>query len=99
MEMEGEQPQAPDVKLHIPGCSALPSIHYYRLLYVQFVATILSSLPLVYESEALFVVYHCNRFLSLEADSLVSRYEAGDDLTIEEDDTVVASPRVRIFYQ
>eukprot|EP00927_Polykrikos_kofoidii_P007899 TRINITY_DN13250_c3_g1_i1.p1 TRINITY_DN13250_c3_g1~~TRINITY_DN13250_c3_g1_i1.p1 ORF type:complete len:1961 (+),score=321.36 TRINITY_DN13250_c3_g1_i1:222-5885(+) len=61
----------------------LSIIERCQLLYAQFIASTISSLPFAYESEPLLIIFECNRHLSLHAGALSTCHdqnEQQDDL-------------------
>jgi len=55
----------------------------FQLLYAQFLASAVSVLPFIYESEPLIVVFECNRHLSLHAGSLFTSLDHDDVEVVE----------------
>jgi len=69
----------------IAGSEKLSSPDFHRMLYGQFVASVLSSLPFQFESEPLYAIYHCDRYVDLHADALVSKGEQAPEEIGDED--------------
>jgi len=69
----------------ISGSEKLNSADFHRMLYGQFVASVLLSLPFQFESEPLYAIYHCDRYVDLHADALVSKGEQAAEEIGDED--------------
>eukprot|EP00397_Hematodinium_sp_SG-2012_P000380 GEMP01000380.1.p1 GENE.GEMP01000380.1~~GEMP01000380.1.p1 ORF type:complete len:1586 (+),score=337.20 GEMP01000380.1:82-4839(+) len=67
----------------LPNSAMWDSGRIYRLLYTQFLASVLCSLPFVFENEVLFVIYNCQQFLTLHADALVAEADAKVDTLVD----------------
>jgi len=59
----------------VAGSDKLSSLDFHRLLYTQFVAAVVMALPFQFESEPLWTIYNCDRFVDLHADATVSKVE------------------------
>jgi len=67
----------------LPATKTWTSEHIIRLLYSQFLASVLCSLPFGYENEVLFVIYNCQQYLTLHADALVAEADAEVDTEVD----------------
>lgn len=76
---------------HLPEAKNWSSKCLHRFLWVQFVSCVIGSLPFLYESEVLFVIYHISRFMSLYTDACVSQYDAEKDAGEESDNVEIFS--------
>eukprot|EP00392_Amoebophrya_sp_AT5.2_P004906 g4915.t1 len=76
-----ENPVVGQLTDHMPEFQKLEGKGVYRILFVQFVALVLGSLPFHCENEPLFVIHHITRWTTLHADSMVSQAEAGDTIS------------------
>eukprot|EP00928_Gymnodinium_smaydae_P030057 TRINITY_DN22454_c1_g2_i1.p1 TRINITY_DN22454_c1_g2~~TRINITY_DN22454_c1_g2_i1.p1 ORF type:complete len:1852 (-),score=397.26 TRINITY_DN22454_c1_g2_i1:75-5585(-) len=63
---------------HADDFKGLSNTDRCRLLYAEFICSLISSLPFAFESEPLLVVFECNRHLSLHAGGLTSSYDANN---------------------
>jgi len=55
----------------MPGMAHLTPTQRCQILYMQFVASLLCSLPFIFENDPLLIIYECNQFLALMAGTLL----------------------------
>eukprot|EP00931_Biecheleriopsis_adriatica_P102535 TRINITY_DN7748_c1_g1_i1.p1 TRINITY_DN7748_c1_g1~~TRINITY_DN7748_c1_g1_i1.p1 ORF type:complete len:1820 (-),score=460.89 TRINITY_DN7748_c1_g1_i1:106-5565(-) len=67
----------------------LPLPQQQQLLYAQFMASALSSLPFSFENEPLLLIFECNHHLSLHAGTLLASYEGRE---VPGEEAQVSSP-------
>lgn len=62
-------------KESVAAAQQLPLRQRQQLLYSQFIAGAISSLPFNFESEPLLLIYECNHHISLHAGTLLASFE------------------------